>query len=431
MRLGFLAICLCLCLLVGCSALTPLSALPAALGTNLTENSISQIAVDNIVIKLFPMEGEFTPRLFLDALADEGAIAAFGEALEGLEGAEPYIAGLCDYALESAQAFSGDTMENGQDFLQQMLLSYCDFPAFSCERAFDGRIFVSNAQLSSLMPLFHVEDMAALPLLSEDAGNGGYLFEGKERDGERSYIIKNVLGSFEGASEGEMRIDVELRQAGETVLRVLIDAKVDEASPFGFRASSVQPFSPQDSQGLSFFSYTGVSIALDTPKEAPQLGLSFMTGEGLYVETSEGSATLSILPKGTKMVSSGRAGGYEPRAQLFILVEEDDGFKPEASAEASAAAAQAGYALEGMELHDLVIRPSVFLGRENAYVLKYIAVDVDDESGAMKEEIEHYILKGGNGGFYHFIFCFRPGVEALEQQLLREAAAAISFVELG
>ncbi|MDR3084969.1 MAG: hypothetical protein LBU47_01505 [Christensenellaceae bacterium] len=423
---GAQALALLLCLaLSGCSLL-PAGSSQSAFAQNFS-GGVAAAFRQSLTRKLFPLEESYESLFSLDALADEKARALLGEKLEKLDAAGPYLRQVAQKALGEGQKIElGEAFTGGGELLGRLLsIDYAFFAENAAKKSPDGRIFIEDGELNALKALFGGEEPTGLSGLEHDEKNGGLLF--LPGQGERFPLrLLTARGVFEGEREGEVRLELELSAANQTLGFVFIDVLADEGSPFGLRALRAQPFPGNKRPELSFFSAGGAS---DLPGERhayPGLGLSLLEPEYLLVEKEAGALNLSILPKGVRRVSRGGPGrsGGEPKAVLTILSALGGSFEPEDSAYASAEAAQTGYAAQGAKLYDLTVTKALFLGQSGASLLRYEVSDGAD----LRQSVRHYILKGPNRRLYHFVFLFSRGATEEERDLLQRAAASVRFL---
>lgn len=412
---------LCLTLLAGCMPVSAYAALPEVLAERVEGSSVSEIAEENLVLKLFPLEDGQDLQWLLHADVDAAAQDLLGQDLERLTEALPLLCLSMQLAreggLEDVEADQDQTAERFQAALPQCALLFAE----EVSQTVDGRLFLSEESLSRWAAGFQLDLAQAAQGLTFDEGNGGYLLSWPDAAQSLSLELLTALESPDAA--GSVRLDVRA-VSGEETWRALITLRAaEDGEGFGLRLCAVHPLDADASP----FLYAQPALNLDQEAAYPQLQLTLRTGDGLRVEEHGQSLSLYLgLPGTVQLVSDSSAQETPPRVSLWIQAESEGRPHAEDSAYASAAAAQQGYAGQGMELVDLSVGGCVFLGSNDAYVLRYTVLSAQGEP---LESVEHYVVEAENDLLYHFVYRFLPGYTQREMELLYMATQTVRFTE--
>lgn len=412
---------LCLTLLAGCMPVSAYAALPEVLAERVEGSSVSEIAEENLVLKLFPLEGGQDLQWLLHADVDAAAQDLLGQELERLTEALPLLCLSMQLAreggLEDVEADQDQTAERFRAALPQCALLFAE----EVSQTVDGRLFLSEESLSRWAAGFQMDLAQAAQGLTFDEGNGGYLLSRPDAPQSLSLELLTALESPDAA--GSVRLDVRA-VSGEETWRALITLRAaEDGEGFGLRLCAIHPLDADASP----FLYAQPALNLDQESAYPQLQLTLRTGDGLRVEEHGQSLSLYLgLPGTVQLVSDSSAQETPPRASLWIQAESEGRPHAEDSAYASAAAAQQGYAGQGMELVDLSVGGCVFLGSNDAYVLRYTVLSAQGEP---LESVEHYVVEAENDLLYHFVYRFLPGYTQREMELLYMATQTVRFTE--
>lgn len=412
---------LCLTLLAGCMPVSAYAALPEVLAERVAGSSVSEIAEENLVLKLFPLEDGQDLQWLLHADVDAAAQDLLGQDLERLTEALPLLCLSMQLAreggLEDVEADQDQTAERFRAALSQCALLFAE----EVSQTVDGRLFLSEESLSRWAAGFQLDLAQAAQGLTFDEGNGGYLLPRPDAPQSLSLELLTALESPDAA--GSVRLDVRA-VSGEETWRALITLRAaEDGEGFGLRLCAIQPLDADASP----FLYAQPALNLDQEAAYPQLQLTLRTGDGLRVEEHGQSLSLYLgLPGTVQLVSDSSVQETPPRASLWIQAENEGRPHAEDSAYASAAAAQQGYAGQGMELVDLSVGGCVFLGSNDAYVLRYTVLSAQGEP---LESVEHYVVEAENDLLYHFVYRFLPGYTQREMELLYMATQTVRFTE--
>lgn len=411
---------LALCCLVGCASGTELRLIGA--GRPIAQGSVSEFALERMQQKLFPIDTAAMPvKLSYDALVDEDGVAVLGPRLQGLDKARLLLAAVAEWTAAAQRDALASELLGDEDFVAGLFSRGAQAMPELFLRTHGGQLFVDKERAAAWLAGIGGEEAAPAGFL-RDHKNKGYVFA-PQPVAQNDCLLTLVLG--QGGDEQSTLLELELRKGGLTSARVRVHCVAAEDSDFGLVIQKVE-YLPAEAGDRGFAFAQG--IELRNSVELAQLGLRVKAGKGLKIEPGEDGLRMYVLPDGFIGVKSGEGqSGYAPKASLTILAQAGEDFTAKDSAQASAQASIEGYAAKGMSLHNLQLLPTAFLGRDNAYLLSYTA---KDQLGATRQSVRHYVLSGGNGGFYHFVFCFEQGVSAEEETLLRQAASAIGFIKM-
>ncbi len=398
MRIVLIWALLCALLLSGCA---PAGAMfPEALVTRAQAASAAELAEENIVLKLFPLEAASRFSFTVCAEADDKARALLGDDLERLAPSYPLLAA-------AMLTNEPDAPAGLADVLPALCLLFPEGLSMTA----DGRIFLPAEQLGRWAEALGQDAEEVASSLAYDEGNDGYLLPGEETAPE---LQLELLAAVEKPGDG-LCLDVSAA-SGDSTWRALLHIDINDDDTLRLRAAE-----PLDTDAGPFW-YIEPSLNLTERVEYPALKLSLMEGDGLRVQETEAGLRLSLALPGTVRLGDGSAP--EPRAALYVQQAEADRPRVEESAYASAAAAQQGCAEQGQELVDLHLGGCNFLGSNDAFVLRYTVLD---KEGAPLMSVEHYIAEMQNDELYHFVFRFLPGYTQNEMDLLYKAAQTLRF----
>jgi len=411
---ALISLLLCLTLLCGCAAPAQVSSfLPAELMQRAQSGSIAALAQDSIVLKLFPLESSSALDLAVKAEADDVARGLLGEELSGVQDALPALSLVLQGAQKGlvGEALPEDAADRVQLF-QSVLPLVCSYFPDSLSTIKDGRLFLSRELLSAWAESFSLDAEAAAKGLDYDEKNDGWLLDAPK---DAQALDLTLLTALQGPQEDSVQLDLLAEQADES-WRALVTLEKD-AQTGALRLSDYAPLE----EDVSPFSYVDTDLALTEEQEYPALELALKTGSGLIAEESEQGLCLTPTLPGTVAVGEARENS---RAALYIRKSPEGRYHIKDSAYASAAAAQQGYAEQGMEVVDLAVHSCTFLGSNDAYVLRYTVLDAQ---GAPAQSVEHYIVEAGNGEQYHFVYVFESGYTDVEREMLYKASQTVRF----
>lgn len=426
----YIAGAMCAVLLTGCMNVNAFSSRYDNIFAN---TSVSIAATDAIVRKLFPLrdaDQADNATLLLDAQTNKAARYLLGEGLEKLFPAQALLslATLTAAEKETPLDFTHSVVSAAL-FAKALPLAYPMAPE-SYRQTVDGQLFIYKDALLAFAQALSLPDEQLETQIAEleyDEGNDGYLLPAPST---AAPVLAVLAAVADEDTADTVSLDLALLSGTAITFRTILTLRIGSDLPFGVKLLSAEPLPPDAAQiATAAYSFPSEPIYGEN-RSNYTLRLSLPVAEGLQF-TQDKDGALLTLDGGLSYVTNVEAPllSHEPRASLWISAAEKGASKPEASAYASLAAAQAGYGARGYILQEPFLSTAAFLGRNTAYVLRYTAVSAAESDPVLaKETIEHFLVDGGNGYFYHFVFRFRPGVTAQEQIALYEAAARMRFL---